>query len=57
MQMHAIGLSLWKKQRWSLTVGDKVKGAVFDVGEPCFVEAKGPLAGVVQSFRGDRIAF
>ena len=38
-------------------MGDKVKGAVFDVGEPCFVEGQGPLAGMVHSFRGNGIAF
>ena len=55
--MHGIQLSLWGKKRGSLAVGNKVKGAVFDVGEPCFVEAQGALAGVVHSLGGDGIAF
>ena len=46
------------EEAWLLAVGDQVsKGAVFDVGEPCFVEAQGALAGVVQSLGGDGIAF
>ena len=45
------------EEAWSLAVGDKVKGAVFDVGEPCFVEAHRPLAGMVQSLDSDGITF
>ena len=55
--MHGIQLSLRGKKRGSLAVGNKVKGAVFDVGEPCLVEAHRLLACMVQSFSRDGIAF
>jgi hypothetical protein len=55
--MKGIGLSLWSHRGRSLSMGEKVKGAVFDVSEPGFVEAQGALASMVQGLRGHGIAF
>jgi hypothetical protein len=55
--MNGIGLSLWGQGGRSLSMGEKVKGAVFDVSEPGFVEVQGALASMVQGLRGNGIAF
>jgi len=47
MQMDRIGLTAGSEQRWPLAVTDKVKRAVFDVGEPSLVKEKRPLTGMV----------
>jgi hypothetical protein len=57
VQMNGIGFSLWGYKRGSLTVADKVKRTVFDVGEPFFVEAQGPLTRMIQGLSRDGIAF
>ena len=55
--MNSIGVSLRGHQRGSLTVGDKVKRTVFDVGEPFFVEGQGALTRMIQGLGRDGIAF
>ncbi len=55
--MNTVGFSVWGEQRGSLTMGDKVKRAVFDIGEPFLVEDHRPLAGMVQCLKRDGITF
>jgi hypothetical protein len=57
MQMNGIGFSLWSDKRGALAVGYEVKRTVLDVGEALFVEHQCPLAGMIQGFGGNRIAF
>jgi len=40
-----------------VVVSDKIQGAVFDIGKPCLVEHHRLLAGMIQSLRGDGMAF
>jgi hypothetical protein len=53
--MERIGLPFRSQEPGSLTVGDEVKGAVFDIGQSGFVEGQSPVAGMIQSLRRDRI--
>ena len=56
VEMDGIRFSLRRGQGQTLSVRDKIQGAVFDVGKPGLVENHRPLTGMIQNLRSDRMA-